>query len=394
VEILYLTTVLPGKIPGGGEIATKNFISAFEMDGHSVRLLGFCRENDNHQGQCVEERRFVSAANKIQTAGWLLQSVFMNTSYGMRKFYSNKYAEHVLDHLSTNKIGCVVIEHSQLSWMSRLIKNNYPRIPLIFNSQNVEFDMYSRLACQAKGNDAIKKILFSRESVKLFHEEISLIKDSRQVWCLTKNDCELYKKHVPDKEYRVFNIPGSMSLQPRNEQSTLTRHYDVSIIGSWTWMPNAIGLRWFVQHVLPYLPDKVSVSVAGAGAEDILRDVRRVNYVGRVESSYEFLRRSRVIVIPSMEGGGIQIKTLDAIAMGLPVVATSVACRGLDNLPQHIKVTDDPAMFANYIVQYLVSNSVFDCQKSINWYANRVTEFNKQVSEAISSIDEGSTIEN
>jgi glycosyltransferase involved in cell wall biosynthesis len=64
------------------------------------------------------------------------------------------------------------------------------------------------------------------------------------------------------------------------------------------------------------------------------------------------MSRARVVAVPSVAGGGVQVKTLDAVACGVPVVATRVATRGLRDLPASVAVTDDGAMFAEQLARF------------------------------------------
>jgi polysaccharide biosynthesis protein PslH len=90
----------------------------------------------------------------------------------------------------------------------------------------------------------------------------------------------------------------------------------------------------------------LDVHVGGADAEPIAAGAPGVTVRGRVPDALEFLQTARAIAVPSVSGGGVQIKTLDAIASGRPVVATSVALRGIDDPPATVRVADDPAGFA------------------------------------------------
>jgi glycosyltransferase involved in cell wall biosynthesis len=130
--------------------------------------------------------------------------------------------------------------------------------------------------------------------------------------------------------------------------------YDVATLGSWTWTANGEGLRWFVEHVVPRLPEGVDVHVGGAGAEPIAGDAP-VTLHGRVPDAMEFLQGARVVAAPSVAGSGVQVKTLDAIAAGRPVVATPVATRGLANLPPAVRVAETPEAFAAAVAEALRS---------------------------------------
>jgi glycosyltransferase involved in cell wall biosynthesis len=130
---------------------------------------------------------------------------------------------------------------------------------------------------------------------------------------------------------------------------------DVALIGTWNWGPNARGLEWFSAEVVPRLPSTMTVEVAGVGAEWL--DGRHPNVAirGAVHDAEAFLSRARVVAVPSLAGGGIQIKTLDAVACGMPVVATQIATRGIDDWPESVAIAAEASDFANQLERLAIS---------------------------------------
>jgi glycosyltransferase involved in cell wall biosynthesis len=58
--------------------------------------------------------------------------------------------------------------------------------------------------------------------------------------------------------------------------------------------------------------------------------------------------------VPLRLGGGTRIKILDAFAMGLPVISTSLGCEGLEVADgKHIIIRDDPQAFAESVLQVI-----------------------------------------
>jgi hypothetical protein len=127
--------------------------------------------------------------------------------------------------------------------------------------------------------------------------------------------------------------------------------FDVALLGTWTWRPNADALRWFLSNVRPRLPRATSIHVAGLGAEWLRGRHPGITYRGFVEDAATFLRASKVIAVPTRYGGGLETKMLAAIATGIPIVATSIATRGLGNVPGSIAVADDAPTFAKSIAE-------------------------------------------
>ncbi len=113
-------------------------------------------------------------------------------------------------------------------------------------------------------------------------------------------------------------------LDPR-----ITMEHPVSLVGD--------GLNRFAEHF------------SGAGSH--------VRLVGWVPSIVPYLERARIAVMPLPYGAGTKRKVIQALMMGTPAVATTVAAEGLDlRAGEHFLCADDPVTFARSITR-LVSDS-------------------------------------
>ena len=94
--------------------------------------------------------------------------------------------------------------------------------------------------------------------------------------------------------------------------------------------PNVDGLRWFLDHVWqgPDLGD-AQLHVYGRVAERIplaaARDVVGHGLVEHLDAAY---RDTDVVINPVRFGAGLKIKTVEALASGLPLVTTTEGARG------------------------------------------------------------------
>jgi glycosyltransferase involved in cell wall biosynthesis len=79
-----------------------------------------------------------------------------------------------------------------------------------------------------------------------------------------------------------------------------------------------------------------------------------VTVTGAVLDVRPYYQQAAVCVAPLRIARGVQNKVLQAMAMGLPVVATRRACEGIEARPDHeLIVEDDPQAFASRIVALL-----------------------------------------
>ena len=68
------------------------------------------------------------------------------------------------------------------------------------------------------------------------------------------------------------------------------------------------------------------------------------------------MRAPGVCVAPMRIGRGVQNKVLQGMAMSLPVVASSLAARGIQaEAGRDLAIADDPALFAAHVVRLLKS---------------------------------------
>ncbi|AKT52465.1 hypothetical protein ADJ73_00090 [Arsenicicoccus sp. oral taxon 190] len=112
---------------------------------------------------------------------------------------------------------------------------------------------------------------------------------------------------------------------------------DFAFVGLLSLAHNHDGLLWFLQEGMPGLlaarPDARLHVIGRDAATVVLEEARRwgdaVVVHGFVPNLDEALSRMCALVNPLRFGSGIKIKTLDALARGLPVVSTPVAAEGI-----------------------------------------------------------------
>jgi polysaccharide biosynthesis protein PslH len=127
-----------------------------------------------------------------------------------------------------------------------------------------------------------------------------------------------------DLEY--FSAPVS---RPQNGR-------ELVFVGSMDWMPNDDGIRWFAGEVFTRLRQQVPdarLTVVGRAPSAAMRELAArdpaIEVTGSVPDVRPYLARAAVSVVPLRIGGGTRLKIYEAMAMGAPVVATSIGAEGL-----------------------------------------------------------------
>jgi sugar transferase (PEP-CTERM/EpsH1 system associated) len=134
----------------------------------------------------------------------------------------------------------------------------------------------------------------------------------------------------------------------------------VVFTGTMDYFPNVDAVLHFCRSVLPHVTAVVPEThfyVVGRNPTGPVRALARggrVTVTGSVPDVRAHLARATVAVAPLRIAPGIQNKVLEAMAMGIPVVATSVALEGLSVADRDgARRADDPATFAREILALL-----------------------------------------
>lgn len=131
--------------------------------------------------------------------------------------------------------------------------------------------------------------------------------------------------------------------------------------GNMGYHPNEEAVLWFASRVWPLLRAKrpdLCFQVVGTNPGERVRAlaVREtgIEVLGRVPDVTAYVGKATIAVCPMRSGSGIQNKVLEAMSVGAPVVATTIANRGVRGTPDRdLLVADSPSDFAAAITSLL-----------------------------------------
>ena len=381
MKILFLTTIILSKNCNGGEVASQSFIDALRQLGHQVSVVGYQRKGDVIEQKqpevfVVDERYTETSKSKFYTILWLALSFFKSLPYSSAKYYSGTYVEIVKKLLDSGNYHLIIIDHSQLGWLEQFVK---AKDRLITIAHNVEHQIYQHNSKNI--SNFIGQLIYKREAHLIKVQEDKLAATAKQVWTLTQHDFNYFSTIKATERAKIFALPPRSGKLPNKP---ISKNFDIGLLGSWTWKANQEALQWFLQGVYPHLSANLSIHIAGKGADELIPNYSNIHYRGVVPDAQEFMAQAKVVAIPTLSGGGIQIKTLDAIASGSAIVATPVALRGIFNPPTTVQVAEQPEEFANLLVSSLASpfiQQAFD--ESQNWYQARRKDFLTDIADAL-----------
>ncbi len=160
----------------------------------------------------------------------------------------------------------------------------------------------------------------------------------------------------------VSSVPTGVDLEYFVAPAVpVRRNAEMLFVGSMDWMPNEEGIRWFAERVFgsvrARIPDATLTVVGRAPSEKLRRLAERtdgLHVIGTVPDVRPYLTRAGVCVVPLRVGGGTRIKIYEAMAMGVPVVSTTIGAEGLPvRHGEQLLVADTPEDQADAILRLM-----------------------------------------
>jgi glycosyltransferase involved in cell wall biosynthesis/GT2 family glycosyltransferase len=170
----------------------------------------------------------------------------------------------------------------------------------------------------------------------------------------TVTEAEELAVHELSRGSRTVVLPTVHDV-PDEAPPDFARRYGLLFIGSFYHPPNADAVAWFARDVLPIIRQRVPLELTVVGAEvpPSLPDRcgPHVHFAGWVPHVEPLFDAARVFVAPLRYGAGMKGKIGQALALGLPIVTTTIGVEGMNLVDgHHILIRDDSAAFAEAVL--------------------------------------------
>jgi len=367
MRILFITDYLPYPPITGDLIRTYNLIQRVARQ-HQVWLAGFlptpggAEEVSHLQTFCHGvEAVNLPQRHKLARLPGLLRYILAGIPFDFEFLRSQELADRIRQLASVVDFDIVQIEHSRMAlYLEALPPDTHSKRILVFH--NIAAHQYDRIArIELKSAKRMRAWLHS-QMLRRWEPRYA----ERFDRCIVVSEADRRLLISSNPRLRVDVVPNGVDTRLYQPLALgEAQRPAVLVVGSMSYAPNADGALWFCNQILPRIRralGEVEVWIVGISPppEVVRLSGDGVHVTGRVEDVVPYYRRSAVSVVPLRAGGGTRLKILEAMALGRPVVSTSIGCEGLDVVDgRHLLIADDPEQFAERTVRLLTDRALY-----------------------------------
>ena len=228
---------------------------------------------------------------------------------------------------------------------------------LAVDFDDIESNVIERLLRQPDRKAGFEQtLLLKLERAETLRTEQRALDDADWVAVCSELDARTLAARGPKAALRVVpnSFPALPALLPRPWRPPARALF----LGTMTYHPNEDAALYFCQEILPLvrreLDGAITLDIVGKGPSQRVRDLAeadRVTVAGGVPAVEPHYATADFVVVPIRYGGGTRIKILEALALGRPVVSTTIGAEGLDLRDgTDILLADTPTDFAQHCV--------------------------------------------
>ena len=222
---------------------------------------------------------------------------------------------------------------------------------LVLDMMDIDSEKWATYAGQARWP---MSLVWAREGRTLLGFERRAALACERTFLVSQQECDRFAQLAPETAGRVVPVENGVDLEAFSPAHRFDSPFEgdapqLVFAGHMDYWPNADAAMWFAREVMPLLRARVPTAcfnVVGAnpGPEVLaLAALPGVRVTGRVADVRPFLAHAAASVAPLRIARGIQNKVLEAMAAGVPVIASPQAYEGVRAEPGRDLLVGDGA---------------------------------------------------
>lgn len=368
MKILQLTNKNPWPPKDGGAIASLNLTKGFGFLGHKVTIVSMNTEKHRIKKKDIPENlkaiadfHLVEVPARISSWRAIRNLLFSRLPYNAERFISEDYSQFLIKLLKKKTYDVIQLEGLYLCPYIALIRQ-YSQAKIVYRAHNIEHEIWNRTA---QMTSYPKKLYFKHLASRIKRFETSYLNDYDLLVPITERDAVILNGMGNTKPY--FTSQTGIDLSFLVPTAKNLEYPSLFHIGSLDWSPNQEGLIWFINNCWPIIIKRypnLKFYIAGRNAPTWLEkkfSLKNIVYLGEVDDAYEFINSKAIMIVPLFSGSGMRIKIVEGMALGKPIVTTSIGTEGIETTSgENILIADDAESFNSSIYQLIEDRATSD----------------------------------
>lgn len=366
MKILFLTHRMPYPPTDGARVRAFHCLEHFRDQGHEVTVACPARNDEEmaHSRQMTQAEtgplcRDVIAEplnepiQKLRMVSRLLSLRPSSEGY----FHSGKLAKRIRQRLTEEKFDLIFVHCSSVGHYVEHVSDT-PKF-----MDFVDMDSQKWLA-YAQFQGLPKSPGYWLEGVKLQRVEKQLAEAFDMSTVVTPGELDDLQRISPATTAKGGTgwYSNGVKLEEFNGSPDPASPETLVFVGRMDYFPNQDAVIWFADEVLPLIRaqhPKAHLLIVGSGptaAVNKLGERKDVTVTGRVDKVEPYILDSGISIAPLKVARGIQNKILEAMALGVPVVASTLSAKGVDaQIGTHLLAADSAEEWRDRIVELMDS---------------------------------------
>jgi polysaccharide biosynthesis protein PslH len=292
--------------------------------------------------------------NKISIILNLFFKLFSKKPFQTGYFYSSKInfkIKQILKDERPNHILC------QLIRVSEYVKN-YHDCPKTLDfmdalSKGIErrISKTSKLYQWIFRMEAKRLTLYERQVFDYFENHVIISDQDKQLIL-----------HPDHKKIKI--IPNGVD-QKFLSPLTMKKEAELVFVGNMSYAPNVDAIHYIHKEILNKLPSTYRLLVSGANPHPsilkLAKENKQIQVTGWLDDIREGYCKGRIFIAPMMIGTGMQNKLIEAMALGIPCITTSLANNAIGGIHREsIMEANTPEEFISQIEELLNNEALYN----------------------------------
>jgi lipopolysaccharide/colanic/teichoic acid biosynthesis glycosyltransferase len=372
MNILFVTPYPPSTI----RVRSQQLIRGLTRRGHSLTVATLW--NDGAERAAVErlvEEGFEVVTRRLTTArsgSNCLRCLPTQEPLQAAFCWQPELAGAIYRYLCSNAVDIVHVEHLRGIRFALDLDSRYrgsPRPPIVWDAVDCISHLFSETLRHGRSRRGRWMARLDLERTRRYESTLPLEFD-RTVVC-SEPDRVHFQHLLRGAETRpgmsippIEVVPNGVDLGYFTPTDEVREPATLVLSGKMSYHANVTAALYLIRDVMPQVwsrrPD-VKLSLAGKAPPRALRhlatrEANRITVTGYVPDVRPYLRRATLSVVPVLYGAGTQLKVLEAMACGTPVVSTVVGTNGLGLIHgRDVVVANEPEALAGEILDLLAS---------------------------------------